>query len=84
MPNFQKNCQNRHLKILNDSCREMYYNDTIHKQFCWVLQKLLAFKDHFRAILVTTTAQLSNEKKTRGARVPQAISTCKSAISKIL
>ena len=28
MPNFQKNCQNRHLKVLNDSSHEMYCDGT--------------------------------------------------------
>ena len=56
-------CQNQIFKILNDSSHKVYENDTFHEQFHSVVQTLLAFKDHFCAIFVTTTSSLSNEKK---------------------
>ena len=49
-PNFQNSLQNRHLKLLNDSSCKAYWNDTIHTRFYWVVEKLLAFKDHFCTI----------------------------------
>ena len=62
-PQISECRQNEYFKILNDSSNKVYENDTFHEQFHSVVQTLLAFKDHFRAIFVTTTSPVSNEKK---------------------
>ena len=68
-PNFQNICQNYDLKLSIDSFDQLCVNDTIYTRFCQVvLQKSLAFKDHFRRLLETATTQVSSEKKNRVVR----------------
>ena len=74
--NFLNSCLIRYFKVLKYSSEKVYCNDSILDWFHSVLWKLWAFKDHFRAIFVTTTSSRSNGKKIVGCE--SAIDYCRS------
>ena len=79
MPNFQMNRQNRHLKVLNDRSHEMYNNYTIHQNSVKCFRSCWPSKIIFAQSWWPPPQNCPTKQKSRGARVPQAITTCKSA-----